>query len=313
MVVTAAALLNCLTTLIFNSTEAFGNTSFPVTYQMLDLIAGTLYIFLIALITYHAGVLIWEERDSNNDEVQDALPVPEWPAFAAKFVALLCSIAIILASGDGDGNPGAILSSLLPPSDRLVCRDLCSGSTSARSSFWPCWRFSSMCSRLTSTSATSPSSAFAIVNLFIWRPLHVATYLVQFGQTPNMVYSDFFGYAPFLRAWDGSRFTGRHFAWCWSWRRWCCGRAAATCVGAAGSGTRDCVSTGRCALSPQWDWSHSLPSGIWIYYNTKVLNALRSENDQDTLQADYEKTYKKFGKAAGAAHYRREICDRYLS
>ena len=57
IVITAAALLNCLTTLIFNSTEAFGNTSFPVTYQMLELIAGTLYIFLIALITYHAGVL----------------------------------------------------------------------------------------------------------------------------------------------------------------------------------------------------------------------------------------------------------------
>jgi len=95
VVVTAAALLNCLTALIFNSTEAFGNTSFPVTYQMLELIAGTLYIFLIALITYHAGVLIWEERDSNNDEVQHALPVPEWPAFAAKFVALLSSIAIV--------------------------------------------------------------------------------------------------------------------------------------------------------------------------------------------------------------------------
>ena len=97
VVVTAAALLNCLIALIFNSTEAFGNTSFPVTYQMLELIAGTLYLFLVALITYHAGVLIWEERDSNNDEVQDALPVPEWPAFAAKFVALLSSIAIILA------------------------------------------------------------------------------------------------------------------------------------------------------------------------------------------------------------------------
>jgi len=35
-------------------------------------------------------------------------------------------------------------------------------------------------------------------------------------------------------------------------------------------------------------------TGIWIYYNTKVLNTLRSENDQDTLQADYEKTYKRF-------------------
>jgi ABC-2 type transport system permease protein len=43
VVITAAALLNCLTSLIFNSTEAFGNTSFPVTYQMLEIIAGTLY------------------------------------------------------------------------------------------------------------------------------------------------------------------------------------------------------------------------------------------------------------------------------
>ena len=33
VVITAFALLNCLTSLIFNSTEAYGNTSFPVTYQ----------------------------------------------------------------------------------------------------------------------------------------------------------------------------------------------------------------------------------------------------------------------------------------
>ena len=37
-------------------------------------------------------------------------------------------------------------------------------------------------------------------------------------------------------------------------------------------------------------------TGIWIFYNTKVLNTVRSENDQDRLQADYEKTYKKFEK-----------------
>ena len=37
-------------------------------------------------------------------------------------------------------------------------------------------------------------------------------------------------------------------------------------------------------------------SGAWIFYNTKVLNTVRSENDGDRLQADYEKTYKKFEK-----------------
>ena len=37
-------------------------------------------------------------------------------------------------------------------------------------------------------------------------------------------------------------------------------------------------------------------TGGWIFYNTKVLNTVRSENDGDRLQADYEKTYKKFEK-----------------
>jgi hypothetical protein len=40
--------------------------------------------------------------------------------------------------------------------------------------------------------------AFVIANAFVWRPLHVATNLVQFGGTPDMVYSDFYGYRPFV-------------------------------------------------------------------------------------------------------------------
>ena len=99
---------------------------------MLELIAGTLYMFLIAMITYYAGVLVWEERDSNNDEVQDALPVPEWPTFAAKFVALMCSIAIILAVV----MVTAMLVQFFHHYHRyqigLVHREPCSESTSAR-------------------------------------------------------------------------------------------------------------------------------------------------------------------------------------
>ena len=260
IVITAAALLNCLTALIFNSTEAFGNTLFPVTYQMLDVIAGTLYLFLIAIITYHAGVLVWEERDSNNDEVQDALPKPEWPAFAAKFAALMSSIAIILAVAMVPAMLVQFFPSLPPLPDRPVRREpvwdrLQPVHLSGRSGvFYPC-PLAQQVRRLLRL-----HRLLLIVNLFIWRPLHVATYLVQFGQAPTMVYSDFFGYAPFLRALGVVHAVlggvlpvagGGHAAVV----------AARTrhCVGAAGSGTRACVSTGRCALSPPWGWSHSWP------------------------------------------------------
>jgi len=97
IVLTSAALLNCVVSLIFNSTGFFGVTSRPVTYAMIDLISGTLYAFLIAMITFFAGVLIWEERDARTDEVHDALPVPEWPGYVAKFIALMTAIASIQA------------------------------------------------------------------------------------------------------------------------------------------------------------------------------------------------------------------------
>ena len=36
--------------------------------------------------------------------------------------------------------------------------------------------------------------------------------------------------------------------------------------------------------------------GAWIFYNTKVLNTVRSDYDTEVLQTDYEKQYKHFEK-----------------
>ena len=295
IVITAAALLNCLTSLIFNSTESYGNTSFPVTYQMLELIAGTLYIFLIALITYHAGVLIWEERDSNTDEVHDALPTPEWPAFAAKFLALMISIAIIQAVAMGT----AILVQYFHHYYRF---QLGLYLTTLFGIDFTLFIFLAVLAFF--IHVISPNKyvgyfafiGFAIVNAFIWRTLHVATNLVQFGQTPDMVYSDFFGYAPFLKGW--SWFAAY-------WTAFCILLVAATLVlWPRGRDTRwssRLLNARRRFHGPlraiaAFGMVAFVAIGSWIFYNTKVLNRVRSENDQDTLQADYEKNYKKYVK-----------------
>ena len=137
---------------------------------------------------------------------------------------------------------------------------------------------------------------FVIVNLFIWRPLHVATNLVQFGQTPTMVYSDFFGYAPFLRAWEWFTLY---------WAAFCLLLVVATLVlWPRGRDLRwsSRIRNARLRFNGPMRALAAMglvafvATGIWIYYNTKVLNVVRSENDQDTLQADYEKTYKKVEK-----------------
>ncbi len=295
VVITAAALLNCLTTLITNSTEGYGNTSFPVTYQLLELIAGTLYGFLIALITYHAGVLIWEERDSNNDEVQDALPMPEWPGFAAKFVALLSSIAIILAVAMAT----AILVQFFHHFHRYQIGLYVATLFGIDFSLFIFLAVLAFFIHVLSPNKYVGYFAFigfAIVNFFVWRPLHVATYLVQFGQTPSLVYSDFFGYEPFLKGWAWFTLYWTAFsvvlvvATLVLWPR---GRDLRWSSRLRNARLRF---TGPLRAFAGFGLVAFAAIGLWIFFNTKVLNRLRSENDQDTLQADYEKAYKKFEK-----------------
>ncbi len=103
IVVLFAALLNCVPSMAFNASEGYGNSSFPVTHWILQIIAGTLYLFLVAIITYYAGVLVWKDRDARMDEISDSLPTPEWVSYASRLTALVGIILLIqllvLASG----------------------------------------------------------------------------------------------------------------------------------------------------------------------------------------------------------------------
>ena len=89
----------------------FGTMTWPVTYQMLELVSGTFAVFMLVIITFYAGELAWREREHRLDQIHDALPIPTWLPFAAKLVALmlvpvvlqavlmLCGIGIQTAKG----------------------------------------------------------------------------------------------------------------------------------------------------------------------------------------------------------------------
>jgi ABC-2 type transport system permease protein len=295
IVITAFALLNCVPALIFSNTEGFGNTFLPVTYRLLEVIAGTLYLFLIAMITYFAGVLAWEERDSGTDEVHDALPNPEWPTYLAKLTALMSSIVIIL----GVAMCAALVVQFFHGYHRyqfglyianLFGMDLLGFVFLAILAFF--------------IHVISPNKyvgyfgyiAFLILTTFIWPPLHIATYLVQFGQAQTMTYSDFYGYAPFIESW----------AWFMLyWTAFCVFLAAATILlwqRGRETSWRSRIRNARLRFHGAVRFVAVaaaigfVATGCWIFYNTKVLNTVRSENDADHLRADYEKTYKKFEK-----------------
>jgi hypothetical protein len=293
IVIALAAMLNCLSALIFNATEGFGDTSLPVTYNLLNLIAGTLYLFLFAMVTYFAGTLIWEEREARVDEILDAMPQPVWPTYLSKLVALLASIVILqfVAALTGVAvqlghhfhriQPGLYVETLF-------------GIDFSTFLFFAVLAFF--------LHVISPNKyigyfayiVFAILNLFAWRPLHVATNLVQFGSRPDMTYSDFFGYSPYMRSW---------IAYTCYWAAFCVLLALLSIL--LWQRGRDTEWKARFALAAE-RFRGPMPVamvltlvvwvalGGWIYWNTEILNKTRSEHDAELVQTDYEKTYKRY-------------------
>jgi len=293
IVVLLAGLLNCVPTMVMSAREGYGNNTLPVTYWLLETIAGTLYLFLIGLITYYAGVLIWKDRDAHMDEITDSLPAPEWISYAARFTALAAMVmlvqflalvsAVIIQTSYGYHRYqlGLYL-------NQLFVRDLTLFFFLGVLAFF--------------IHALSPNKyvgyfayvAFLIANLFIWKPLNVSSDLVQFGGTPNVTYSDMFGDAPYITAW-------RWFALYWSLF---CGLLAIATVmfwprGKQG-GWAERWRIARLRFSRPWPALALIclvsfaATGSWIFYNTKVLNTLIGPKDQLALQADYEKNYKQF-------------------
>ncbi|HEY4132217.1 MAG TPA: hypothetical protein VGM50_16530, partial [Gemmatimonadaceae bacterium] len=74
----------------------FGTTTWPVTYQMETLLSGQFGIFIIVIIAFYSGELVWAERDVKLNQIYDATPVTTGVVFFAKFAALASVIVALL-------------------------------------------------------------------------------------------------------------------------------------------------------------------------------------------------------------------------
>ncbi|MCP4149288.1 MAG: ABC transporter permease subunit, partial [bacterium] len=79
----------------------FGTHTYPVTYQVLQITAGLFTLFVLIVVTFYSGELVWRERDKKFNQINDAMPVASWIPFTSKLSALmlvqvaLCFIILI--------------------------------------------------------------------------------------------------------------------------------------------------------------------------------------------------------------------------
>lgn len=84
--------------LIFSAGQVgklYGTPTWPVTYQVLEILGGTFGLFVIIIVTFYAGELIWQERDLKIHQVTDSLPSPSWASLAGKAGALALVVVVL--------------------------------------------------------------------------------------------------------------------------------------------------------------------------------------------------------------------------
>ncbi len=282
-------LLNCVPNM-FTSGEAYGTHNLPVTYQMVGLIRGSYYLFVISIMCYFSGALIWKERNARISDIYDALPTKNWTGYLSKFLAVMVVIALlslvaIVAGVIGQTAQGYTRYELGVYVRELLVLDLL--------------RFAMLTAMFMLVHVLSPNMylgffigvSLLIVNSFIWPMLHIESNMIIFSSTPSYKLSDFYGYLPYAPALTWFNVY---------WALFCSIlTVAAICFWPRG---RDNHWRKRLQLATsEWRnyrWVGLGALGAWmlsagfVWYNTYALNTHVTGNEQEKIQVRYETSYR---------------------
>jgi len=268
----------------------FGTLTWPVTYQMLELVSGVFAVFMLVIITFYAGELTWREREARLDQIHDALPLPTWLPFVAKLLALMLIPvvlqAVLMLTGIGIQTAKGYTNYELP--------------------LYVKWLFGLQLVDYWLVCVLALSVHSVIDQKYVGHLLMIVYFLLvsfadllgyehnlyKYGANGGFVYSDMNGFGHFLRR-----------VW-WFDAYW---SAAAILLAIAGyvfwiRGTtadiRSRIRVARARVTPPVAIVACVSAvamaglGSYIFYNTNVLNRYLTANDRLKRQAQYEEKYK---------------------
>ena len=276
--------------------QMYGTPVQPVTYQVLDQLSGQFALFMIILITFYAGQLVWRERDTKMQQVHDALPLPSSLVLAAKGVGLglVCAVLmlVVLVTGVGtqlsygftDIDLGLYLTDLYAVEliDYLLLSMLA----------------------LTIHAVVNHKyiGHFVMVAFFLAllfsSQLGIEHSLWQYGSDPGMPYSAMNGYG--------------HFAMAFAWYKalWAAVALMMAVLARLAWVRGEDTTLGLRLEKARRRWSPALGAtvggagvaalglGAFIYMNTTVWNTFRTSEEQTDLQVEYETTYERYASRA---------------
>lgn len=290
VLVLAGALLAILTANGINN--PFSTPVYPVTWRMLELGGAGFSLFILAIVTFYSGELVWRERDAQLNQIVDSLPVRGWVLFGSKLGALMLiqvllvmmvmasGLIVQLSHGYHRFEFGLYFTELF--TDRLV-------------TFW----ILCVIALLVHTIVNHKYLGHLLMVLYfvvgIALPqMNFQDYLYRLGASPGMVYSDMNKFGPYVRP-----LFWFHLYW---------GVAAVLLAIVTNlfwmrgmeTGWPNRLRLARGGFSPTvafWISACGLvfiTIGGYIYYNTHVLNRYLTTFKNDEARAQYETKYKQY-------------------
>ncbi len=292
VVIMVFAAINLITSMSFATSQGYGLTTFPVSYNIVDLIQGSLYVFIVAVITFYSGAIVWKERESKVHDIYDALPYPDWLPLVSKTIAMYLAVLVLLITGACIGIATQLLNGFtdLRPEVYLVQLIGLDSLTFLSLIILSLFIHSVVNNRYLGYFLFI---AVLITNAFVWPGLDVSSNLVIYGSTPTLTYSDMNAFGPFLFAKTAFRaywLLAGSVLLCIALLYWVRGRES-------GFSVRSMIARRRLpvlrpvllALVSAW-----LVCGGWLFYNTQMLNTYMTGDESEERSVEYERLYKKY-------------------
>ena len=275
-----------------NTGDIYGTPTYPVTYQMIELIGGSFSLFVLIIITFYSGELVWRERDARTHELMDALPLPNWVLFFPKLLALflvqIVLMAVVMATA--------------------ISIQLFKGYTHIEPALYIKELFGLRLIDYFLLCVLAVTVQTLVNNKYLGHFVMVLYYLAsafmpqlgfehrlyRYASTPGYTYSDMNHFGPFLAAvfwfdayWSvfavllalaASLFFVRGLATEWRWRDALARQRFRV--------PQRIVATVACAAF--------VAIGGFVFYNANILNPYRTEKQRDLLKVRYERGYKKY-------------------
>ena len=279
---------------LFIGSSAYGTADHPTVAATITIVSGVSPIFLLMIAAFYGGELVWRERDRKVNELINSTAVPSWvitiPKMLAIFVVLLIvNLATAITGIVYQLVEGARVIGVAQYIGWFILPAAIDGLLIAILAVF--------------VQVLSPNKYVGWGILFIWfvgniflNNMGYSNPLYVYAREPNVPFSDFVGAGSF---WKGAAVFQFY---------WLCFAVILAVVAHMlwPRGTDLSVRT-RAGRMPHVATAPLLAiiglfavamaaTGVYGYYNIKVLNRYQTSDDQEKFAADYERKYLKYEK-----------------